>query len=109
MSTHKQLSGDSLRRQLEKSRAFATEHGLVLDESLSDIGVSAWKGKNARSGALGMFLQMVENGVIAEGSYLLIESLDRLSREAVPDALTLFMAIINSGIVIATLERFPFI
>jgi DNA invertase Pin-like site-specific DNA recombinase len=103
MSTHKQLSGDSLRRQLEKSRAFANEHGLRLDESLSDIGVSAWKGKNARSGALGVFLQMVEHGEIAEGSYLLIESLDRLSREAVPDALTLFMAIINAGIIIATL------
>ncbi|MDH6266373.1 DNA invertase Pin-like site-specific DNA recombinase, partial [Rhizobium sp. SG_E_25_P2] len=47
MSTHKQLSGDSLRRQLEKSRSFAKEHGLRLDEGLSDIGVSAWKGKNA--------------------------------------------------------------
>lgn len=103
MSTHKQLRGDSLRRQLERSRQFADEHGLILDESLRDIGVSAWKGKNFKSGALGSFLAMVESGDIPQGSYLLIESLDRLSREAVPDALTLFMAIINAGIVIATL------
>jgi len=103
MSTHKQLSGDSLRRQLERSRAFAREHGLTLDESLSDIGVSAWKGKNFKTGALGAFLQLVERGDIAEGSHLLVESLDRLSREAVPDALTLFMAIINAGITIVTL------
>lgn len=103
MSTHKQLKGDSLRRQLERSRQFADEHGLILDESLRDIGVSAWKGKNFKSGALGHFLAMVERGEIPQGSYLLIESLDRLSREAVPDALTLFMAIINAGIVIATL------
>lgn len=103
MSTHKQLRGDSLRRQLERSKAFADEHSLLLDDSLRDIGVSAWKGKNFKTGALGKFLAMVESGEIPKGSYLLIESLDRLSREAVPDALTLFMAIINAGIVIATL------
>ncbi|MDK4711593.1 recombinase family protein [Rhizobium sp. CNPSo 4039] len=103
MSTRKQLRGDSLRRQLERSKAFAEEHSLLLDDSLQDLGVSAWKGKNFKHGALGRFLAMVENGEIPKGSYLLIESLDRLSREAVPDALTLFMAIINAGIVIATL------
>ncbi|MBP2534878.1 recombinase family protein [Agrobacterium tumefaciens] len=103
MSTRKQLRGDSLRRQLERSKAFADEHSLLLDDSLQDLGVSAWKGKNFKTGALGRFLAMVESGEIPKGSYLLIESLDRLSREAVPDALTLFMAIINAGIVIATL------
>ncbi|HEV7245759.1 MAG TPA: recombinase family protein [Shinella sp.] len=103
MSTRKQLRGDSLRRQLERSKAFADEHSLLLDDSLQDLGVSAWKGRNFKTGALGRFLAMVENGQIPKGSYLLIESLDRLSREAVPDALTLFMAIINAGIVIVTL------
>jgi len=103
MSTRKQLRGDSLRRQLERSKAFADEHSLLLDDSLQDLGVSAWKGRNFKTGALGRFLSMVESGQIPKGSYLLIESLDRLSREAVPDALTLFMAIINAGIVIVTL------
>jgi len=103
MSTRKQLRGDSLRRQLERSKAFADEYSLLLDDSLQDLGVSAWKGRNFKTGALGRFLSMVENGQIPKGSYLLIESLDRLSREAVPDALTLFMAIINAGIVIVTL------
>lgn len=103
MSTRKQLRGDSLRRQLERSKAFADEHSLLLDDSLQDLGVSAWKGRNFKTGALGRFLAMVENGQIPKGSYLLVESLDRLSREAVPDALTLFMAIINAGIVIVTL------
>lgn len=103
MSTRKQLRGDSLRRQLERSKAFADEHSLLLDDSLQDLGISAWKGRNFKTGALGRFLAMVESGQIPRGSYLLIESLDRLSREAVPDALTLFMAIINAGIVIVTL------
>ncbi len=105
MSSQRQLRGDSLRRQLERSRAYADEHSLLLDDSLQDLGVSAWKGKNFKYGALGRFLAMVESGEIPMGSYLLIESLDRLSREAVPDALTLFMAIINAGIVIVTLGR----
>lgn len=103
MSTRKQLRGDSLRRQLERSKTFADEHSLLLDDSLQDLGVSAWRGRNFKTGALGRFLSMVESGEIPKGSYLLIESLDRLSREAVPDALTLFMAIINAGIIIATL------
>ncbi len=103
MSTRKQLRGDSLRRQLERSKTFADEHSLLLDDSLQDLGVSAWRGRNFKTGALGRFLAMVESGEIPKGSYLLIESLDRLSREAVPDALTLFMAIINAGIIIATL------
>ncbi len=105
MSSQRQLRGDSLRRQLERSRAYADEHSLLLDDSLQDLGVSAWKGKNFRHGALGRFLAMVENGEVPKGCYLLIESLDRLSREAVPDALTLFMAIINAGITIVTLGR----
>lgn len=103
MSTRKQLRGDSLRRQLERSKAFADEHSLLLDDSLQDLGISAWRGRNFKTGALGRFLSMVESCEIPKGSYLLIESLDRLSREAVPDALTLFMAIINAGIVIVTL------
>ncbi|MGY5808454.1 recombinase family protein [Rhizobium sp. LEGMi198b] len=105
MSSQRQLRGDSLRRQLERSRAYADEHSLLLDDSLRDLGVSAWKGKNFKHGALGRFLAMIESGEIPTGSYLLIESLDRLSREAVPDALTLFMAIINAGITIVTLGR----
>ena len=76
MSTTKQLRGDSLRRQLERSRAFADEHSLLLDDSLQDLGVSAWKGRNFKQGALGRFLAMVESGEIPKGSYLLIESLD---------------------------------
>jgi len=51
-STPKQLRCDSLRRQLEASRAYANEHDLILDESLRDFGMSAFKGKSATEGAL---------------------------------------------------------
>jgi DNA invertase Pin-like site-specific DNA recombinase len=103
MSTDQQLKGDSLRRQADLSRQWAEQHGLVLDDSLRDIGVSAYKGKNRKDGALGRFINMVETGRVKPGSFLLVESLDRLSRDQVLEALSLFLEIIRSGIIIVTL------
>lgn len=102
-STPDQLKGDSLRRQLESSRAYAEQHGLLLDDSLRDIGVSAFKGKNKEEGALGSFLDLVNAGSIEKGSILIVESLDRISRETVSDALTQFISILKSDIEIVTL------
>lgn len=103
MSTEKQIKGDSLRRQLEWGHRYAAAHNLLLDDGLRDIGVSAWKGNNRKSGALGEFLRMVESGRIPRGSFLLVESLDRLSRTQVMDALELFTGILRSGITIVTM------
>jgi DNA invertase Pin-like site-specific DNA recombinase len=52
---------------------------------------------------LSLFLERVEGGKVPEGSYLLIESMDRLSREDVQVALELFLSIIRRGIKIVTL------
>ena len=98
-----QLRGDSLRRQLEASRSYAKEHNLQLDESLKDIGVSAFTGENATEGALKKFIELVDSGQVKKGSVLIIESLDRLSRQAVIKTLSLFTSILSSGIEIATL------
>jgi DNA invertase Pin-like site-specific DNA recombinase len=103
MSTGAQIKGDSLRRQLELSSAFAAKRALALDNSLRDIGVSGFGSKNRETGALGRFLSMVDSDAIAPGSYLLVESLDRLSRDDVMAALPVFLAIVNAGIVIVTL------
>ena len=103
-STPQQLKGDSLRRQLEASRAYAKQHNLILDESLRDIGVSAFKGKNATEGALKKFIELVEAGRIEQGSILILESLDRLSRQQVFTALGLFSSILSAGVEIVTLS-----
>ncbi|EIZ79243.1 Resolvase domain protein [Novosphingobium sp. Rr 2-17] len=103
-STPAQLKGDSLRRQLGKSEKFAAKHGLSLDTSLQDLGLSAFKGAHRHKGALGSFLAKIEAGEIERGSYLIVENLDRLSREQVLDALTLFLSIINAGVVVVTLN-----
>lgn len=104
-STPEQLKGKSLERQTEAARLYCKQHGLELDTELSlqDLGVSAFRGKNADTGALGSFLKGVHSGAIPPGSFLLIESFDRLSREAVYDAQLTLQNIINAGITVVTL------
>lgn len=104
-SRPEQMKGDSLRRQTEPTREYAKRHGLSLDESLTfkDLGVSAYRGRNAQDGALALFLKAVETGKIRRGSYLLVESLDRLSRDKVLRALKLFTEILEAGIRVVTL------
>jgi DNA invertase Pin-like site-specific DNA recombinase len=85
---------------------YAADHHLKLDLSLSfkDLGMSAYRGKNAKEGALRAFLDAIEYNLVPAGSYLLIESLDRLSRERILAAQSLFMMIIEAGITIVTLS-----
>lgn len=73
---------------------------MILDErEFRDFGKSAYKKANIKKGsALSAFLALVEGGDIPAGSYLLIESLDRLSRADIYTALLLLGSIINKGI-----------
>jgi DNA invertase Pin-like site-specific DNA recombinase len=104
-STKGQITGDSLNRQLGKARAYAKAHKLQLDESsFQDLGLSAFKGKNATEGALKAFLDAVDDGTIPSDTTLLIENFDRLSRAEVSDALDLFLGITKRGITIVTLS-----
>jgi DNA invertase Pin-like site-specific DNA recombinase len=101
-STDRQTAGDTLRRQLELSERYAADHGLELDHGLKDEGVSAYHGMNRRRGDLSIFLEQVETGIVEPGSFLLVESLDRISREQIVEAQTLFLRIINAGITLVT-------
>lgn len=102
-STFRQIEGDSQRRQLEGSREWCEKNGVELVEELQDHGVSAFRGKNRMIGVLGKFLELVRSGEIAPGTFLIIEDIDRLSREDVLPALQLYIEIITAGITIVTL------
>ncbi len=80
-STPEQARGDSLRRQMDLSAQYARDNGLQLDETLTDKGVSGFRGQNIKEGALGSFLKHIQSGRIKPGSVLLDEALDRLSRD----------------------------
>lgn len=106
-STPQQAAGASLQRQTEKAKKYALDHGLILDTEMdmTDFGVSAFRGKNARTGALRSFLDAVEKGYVAQGSYLLIENMDRISRDGILASQGLFSMIISSGITVVTLTN----
>lgn len=105
-STAMQADGDSDRRQLEMAEKFVAKHGLELvpENVMRDEGKSAFTGKNVSEGALGLFLQAIANGKIESGSFLLVEALDRLSRQEPAHALQMFLSIINGGVVVVTLS-----
>lgn len=107
-SSPEQSRGDSRRRQKEAAAKYAEEHSLDLvldnDYQFFDAGISAYTGKNVTDeGKLRRFYDYVKAGKIESGSYLLVESLDRLSREDVLIALPRFIDLLNEGVNVVTL------
>ena len=104
-STPEQALGDSARRQMDLAARYAATHGLHLDDTLRlhDEGISGFRGANVRRGALGQFLRAVDDGDVPQGSYLLVENLDRVSRQNPWDAFPILQQIINAGVIIVTL------
>ncbi|EPL1852369.1 recombinase family protein [Serratia nevei] len=87
VSSDVQISGDGLGRQEDKLKQYLLQNALRLNlsvddcEILVDSGVSGWKGSNmGDTAALGQLFHRVESGEI-DGSVLIVESLDRFSRE----------------------------
>lgn len=103
-STPEQAKGDSQRRQSEAAKKYALDHSLnLMDVSYQDLGVSAFRSANAETGMLGEFLDAVRSGVVERGSWLLIESLDRLSRARPRKAVRLLESICEEKITLVTL------
>lgn len=104
-STLEQMKGDSFRRQHVLALEYAARKGLELDTKLTfrDLGVSAFRGRNAETGKLGEFLEAVKEGLVQPGSYLLVESLDRISRQAARKALRVLEDIVEEDITLVTL------
>ncbi|WP_263261880.1 recombinase family protein [Pseudomonas sp. RIT-PI-S] len=107
-SSPEQAKGDSQRRQRDAATAYCKEHGLELakakEYTFFDAGRSAYKGEHVDdSGELARFLTYVNDGTVPSGSYLLVESLDRLSRDEVMVALNQFTNLLRKGIKIVTL------
>lgn len=105
-STPEQERGDSLRRQTDAAVRYAALHDLELDDKLTfrDLGVSAFRGANEETGRLGEFLAAVHHSDIPKGSFLLVESLDRLSRQKPRKAVKVLERICEAGITVVTLD-----
>ena len=90
-------------QQNENALRYCEQNGLILDQTLVDIGKSGG-GIHKVKGVLGQFFNMVETGKIVKGSILLIDEFSRLSREEVPKALEDFLRLINNDIIVISLE-----
>jgi DNA invertase Pin-like site-specific DNA recombinase len=107
-STPEQAKGDSLRRQTELLDKWLRDTGVSLDTSLTlrDEGVSGYTGEhreNPDRHGLACFLEAIRSGRVKRGSYLVVENLDRLSREDVVPAVNLFTGILIAGVRIVQL------
>jgi DNA invertase Pin-like site-specific DNA recombinase len=106
-SSPQQAAGDSIRRQTQNREAWLGVHPDVwLDTSLvmTDAGRSAFRRKDWDTYALARFVDCIKAGKVEKGSYLLVENLDRLSREDAGEATELFLSIVNKGIVVVQLS-----
>jgi DNA invertase Pin-like site-specific DNA recombinase len=107
-STPEQAEGDSFRRQTELARRWCEANGVKLDTAttLLDLGRSAYKGRHRTDdkAALAGFLKLVEAGKVPRGSHLLIENLDRLSREEEVPACHLLTGILMAGVRVVQLS-----
>lgn len=108
-SSPEQAKGDSIRRQMEAAADWCQRHKATLDTSLSlrDEGVSAFRGKNRENPdvhGMACFLQAVKSGRVPAGSFLILENLDRLTRESIVPAVNLFTSILLAGVKIVQLR-----
>ncbi|QDT24445.1 recombinase family protein [Gimesia chilikensis] len=104
-SSKKQELGDSKRRQLELGQKWiARNKHTESNLKFQDLGVSAFRGRNKHSGALKKFITMCQAGDIEPGAILLVENLDRLSREGADEAFVMFKQILSAGVNIAVLK-----
>lgn len=102
-SSKKQEFGTSYARQSD-IESFLERHSLVVDTTLEDLGVSAFRGKNATQGQLGGFIDLVQSGLVEPNSILLIENFDRLSRQKIIKSTRIFIDLLSQGIDIAILD-----
>jgi DNA invertase Pin-like site-specific DNA recombinase len=106
-STPEQEKGTSKERQdalvaswLRANPDYELDTGLTLH----DAGVSAYRGKNRKKGALGTFLKTIEQGKVAAGSVLLVEEWSRFSRQNPWDGMPTCRKIIDAGVGIMDLR-----
>ncbi len=99
-SARSQKEGDSKERQLKLATEYHARHlkHLQLDTSRSDEGFSAYRGRHVSKGSLGHFLAEIKAGTIEPGSILIVENLDRISRQGPKIARKLLEQIVDNGV-----------
>lgn len=98
ISTSIQNYGHGLKRQKGYVEKYCKQKGLTLaPDRMQDIG-SGYHGDNLTNGALGLFLEKLQAGDIPTPCALVIEALDRLTRQKPMRGMRLLWDIVESGV-----------
>lgn len=106
-STLEQAKGHSLERQLKGGRALIEAKGWLYspERELVDEGRSAFHGANREAGAaLHDFEIKAREGHFANGAVLVVESLDRLTRQGHEETVDLLRLLTRKGVTVATFQ-----
>ena len=107
VSSAKQATGGKgLQRQASDADAWCAAKGVELDQNLTlaDEGRSAFHGDHLK-GALGQFLDLAQKGELGDEPVLLVEAIDRLSRQEPLDGLQdVLLNLVRSGVCLVSLE-----
>ena len=105
-SSLEQSRGSSLARQIRATTEFIAAQGWKLaSEPLIDSGKSAYTGENIESGALGTFAKSVLSGVRdVRNVALVVEDLDRLSRQPADVMLSWLSPLVRKGLTISVVN-----
>lgn len=103
-SSAEQSTGSSKARQLGKCHDHAARYGWSIIDTIIEEGVSAFTGGHRRVGKLAQLQARIEDGEFRDGIILLVENLDRLSREQPKKVFTWLEQITSLGVTVATVE-----
>lgn len=103
-STLAQKLGDSRRRQMEMAQEWCDKHSveLLTEFTFHDLGTSAFRSKNSKTGQLADLLDYARNGRLVRGTYLVVESFDRITRDDLQPAISLLQDIVRAGLRVVT-------
>ncbi|MDN3525087.1 recombinase family protein [Halomonas sabkhae] len=97
-----QATGDSIERQRSPLEAFESRFQVKIEEIFTDEGVSSFRGDNIKKGKFSEILEKIESEEIKKGDFLVIESIDRISRQALNKTATTLYGILEKGVKIYT-------
>lgn len=101
-STAIQKVGDSENRQFSALELFEKVTGVRVVEEIYDRGKSAYRGDNIKSGRFGEIISRIESGEVKAGDYLVVESIDRITRQRLVEGVSILQDILKKGINIYT-------
>lgn len=104
-SSAEQAKGSSIARQLAVCHGLATQNGWTVANEIREEGKSAFSGANrSEGGKLFEFERSVEAGQYAAGHVLVVEHLDRITRQGWEQVLPFLQKLTSNGVTVATVD-----